>query len=142
MLTIGPSHVQAPIEIVNIEAHLVYKSGDTSANIIGPHPWLLWNTIIGEGEAKRPSNATLVVVVVRGPPTRTVPGAKVRLFISGGSLRDSMQAALVRFDSRGLQRVPFQLAHTGCDSLHLSARLVPSRKPISRSADIAFRCGE
>ena len=141
------SHIQALIDIAKIEAHLVYQFGDTSANIIGPHPWVLWNTIIGEGEAKRPSRATLVVVVVRGPRTRALPRAKVRLSISGRwPLRDSMETALVPFDASGVQRVPFHLAHTGCDSLHLIARLMPSsgaRASVSaRSADIAFNCGE
>ena len=141
-----PCSGQALIDIANIEAHLVYQFGDTSANIIGPHPWVLWNTIIGEGDAKRPSHATLVVVVVRGR-TRAIPRTKVRLSISGRLPgRDSMEAALVPFDSSGVQRVPFHLAHTGCDSLHLTARLVPSsraRASVSpRSADIAFHCGE
>jgi hypothetical protein len=84
------SHPLSEFRIPHIEAHLIFRDGQLSEDIIGPHPWVLWNTIIGEGDATdratgvhHPSEATLVRVVVTGPPNRALPDAKVKLLVIG-----------------------------------------------------------
>ncbi len=97
------------VRIPHIEAHLIFDDGRLSDDVIGPEPAPLWNTIIGEGAAMdrqtgvhHPSEATLVRVVVTGPPNGTLPGAKVKLVVVGLGPSDSViNAALPRLDSTG-----------------------------------------
>ncbi len=109
------SGAQPQFRIPHIEAHLIFEDGQLSDDIIGPHPWVLWNTIIGEGDATdretgahHPSEATLVRVVLTGPPNRTLPGAKVRLVVTGlwGPSDAVIDAALPRLDSSGSRSGP------------------------------------
>ena len=110
--TSGPA---SEFRIRHIEAHLIFEDGGLSDDVIGPHPWVLWNTIIGEGDATdretgahHPSEATLVHVVLTGPPNRTLPGAKVRLVVTGlwGPSDAAIDAALPRLDSSGSRSGP------------------------------------
>ncbi len=103
------SDAQPQFRIPHIEAHLIFKDGQLSDDIIGPHPWVLWNTIIGEGDATdrqtgvhHPSEATLVRVVVSGPPNRTLADAKVKLVVIGLGPSDTViDVALPSLDSAG-----------------------------------------
>ena len=53
--------------ITAIRAHLFYEySGTLSEDILASKP-VLWNTVIGEGEAAEPASDVLVVVEMRGP---------------------------------------------------------------------------
>ena len=85
-----PPRKLSEFRILHIEAHLIFNDGQLSEDIIGARPWVLWNTIIGEGDATdratgvhHPSEATLVRVIVTGPPNRTLPDAKVKLLVIG-----------------------------------------------------------
>jgi len=108
-LSTDSSHPKLQVRIPHIEAHLIFDDGRLSDDVIGPEPAPLWNTIIGEGAAMdrqtgvhHPSVATLVRVVVTGPPNRTLPGAKVKLVVVGLGPSDSViNAALPRLDSTG-----------------------------------------
>jgi len=136
--------------IPHIEAHLIFGDGQLSDDIIGPHPWVLWNTIIGEGDAgdrqtgvHHPSEATLVRVVIAGPPNRTLPNAKVQLLVGGLGPSDTlMEATVASFDSTGRQFIPFRLDGTGCEKIQLTARLGTDRVLDSLRAEIPFECGE
>jgi len=93
------SHQRSQLRIRHIEAHLIFEDGQLSEDIIGPHPWVLWNTIIGEGDATdrqtgvhHPSEATLARVVVNGPPNSTQPDAKVKLVVIGLGPSDTVIA--------------------------------------------------
>jgi len=104
--TSGPA---SEFRIRHIEAHLIFEDGGLSDDVIGPHPWVLWNTIIGEGDATdrqtgvhHPSEATLVRVVVSGPPNRTLADARVKLVVIGLGPSDTViDAALPSLDSAG-----------------------------------------
>ena len=63
----GPIHADVvPIEVAAIEVRLfLADSGQLSEPITEDSE--LWNTIIGEGEATKPSTSTLVKVLVTGP---------------------------------------------------------------------------
>ena len=115
--------------IPHIEAHLIFDDGQLSEDIIGEHPWVLWNTIIGEGDATdhqtgvhHPSEATLVRVVVSGPPNRTLPGAKVKLLVVGlGPSDTTIKATVVPPESMqsGAHSVPVTLPGFGAGPSHI-----------------------
>ena len=148
-----PLSTDPGLRILHIEAHLIFADGQLSPDIIGPHPWVLWNTVIGEGDATdstgvhHPSTATLVRVVITGPSERSFAQARVELRVAGLDAMDTsavgvMEAPLAAFDSSGKQSVPFRLNDTGCVTIRLTARLVTGQVLDSLRAEIPFECGE
>jgi len=163
-----------------MEAHMIFKNDSLSEDIIGSTG--LWNTIIGEGDAMdsqgghHPSGATLVRVIVVGPPDQTLPGAKVKLVVTGLEPRNGvldavmphldlngmpspartakvngpgtgkgprvMEAILTRFDSTGVQAVPFSLDGTGCEHISMTAQLIANHIRDSLQIAVPFECGE
>jgi hypothetical protein len=124
------SHPLSEFRIPHIEAHLIFRDGQLSEDIIGPHPWVLWNTIIGEGDATdratgvhHPSEATLVRVVVTGPPNRALPDAKVKLLVIGLGPSDTVvDVPQTSLDSGGmpvLRRARVNLPGMGAGPSHI-----------------------
>jgi hypothetical protein len=130
-------HSSSEFRITHVEAHLIFADGQLSEDIIGPHPWVLWNTIIGEGDATdratgvhHPSEATLVRVVVTGPPNRTLD-AKVKLLVIGLGPSDTVvNVPQMSLDSGGTpvsRRAPVTLPGMGAGPSHIvmEANLAP-----------------
>jgi hypothetical protein len=67
--------------IADIQAKLFYSnSGRFSANLLGNDKVALHNVIIGEGAGiEGPSDNTLLVVRIQGPPKGSVEGLKLRV---------------------------------------------------------------
>jgi hypothetical protein len=69
-----------PYKIAAIKALLFYNGkGTFSRDVLAKPDFTLWNTIIGEGDAESPSDATLILVEITGssspdepPPSREV----------------------------------------------------------------------
>jgi len=129
------------LSIHPIQARLIYDDSTLSDNIVGPNVWTLWNTIIGEGDAKKPSHSTLIEVPVTAPPGYNPGSAVVELSVAGGHY-DTRLMRLVPFDSSGLQLVRFRLDRTGCERLAMKAELRGSGVRDSVFEDIEFECGE
>jgi len=125
-----------------IRARLIYDDGTLSANIVdSTNVWTLWNTVIGEGDAKKPSHATMIEVPVEDMPHADPRPAVVQLFVAGGRYHPR-DVPLVRFDSTGVQLARFRLDDTGCARLALKAQLRGSAVIDSVFEDIPFACGE
>jgi hypothetical protein len=146
LLAIGASapslHGPWPLRLQAIQARLIYYDGSFSANIVdSTNVWTLWNTIIGEGDAKKPSHATMIEVPVTGSPHADPRPVIVQLFVAGGRYypRD---VPLLPFDSTGLQVARFRLDGTGCNRLALKAQLKGPGVTDSVFEDIPFACGE
>lgn len=136
---------ETALRIRDIEVRLFYHytgtlSGDISAK--REHPFILWNTLIGAGDAKEPSTALLATVVVEGPAGSferdrllefEAVEASGKQFYSGSS-------QLGVFGQNGLHHSGFWLADVSCKDLRLKARLVGA--PGEAVETVTFHCGE
>jgi hypothetical protein len=117
-----------------------YSTDDLIANHISP-----WNSIIGEGPAGQASSATLILVEIAGPSF--VSGTKGTVELKATtSLKTLLQQRIpldTFFTESQMIVIPFFVYGTGCEKLHLTASvLTPKGGKHSRTADVAFECGE
>ncbi len=137
-----PRQSARSIELVGIQAKLYYPATATfSRNILAEPRFALWNTIIGAGDAESPSNATLVLVDLRGAPGTYGERTTVRLrAVAGSRVLVNRAAQLSEFGPDGRQAVGFWIYGTGCEAVDLTATL--SLRSDSVRARIPFECGE
>jgi len=129
----------AAIEAIEVRLFLGH-SGELSEPVA--EGALLWNTIIGGGDAREPSTSTLVKISVTGAPKSYDARAKVLLTVENRrtKTRRVLSKSLGTFNLEGRQFVAFWLAETGCEELQLEAAATGSNAKVKRS--IPFRCGE
>ncbi|HEX9938107.1 MAG TPA: hypothetical protein VGB15_13325 [Longimicrobium sp.] len=138
----GPAPAQ-PAYRLSLRAMLFYSDKGTFSRDILARPVTLWNTPIGEGGSGGASNATLVVVDVRGEGGSYVPERKVQLTVTrnGRTVFQRAEEPGV-LNSSGHTYVGFWLYGTGCDRLRLSARIQGQQPSTPVTATIPFDCGE
>lgn len=133
-------------KIASIKAYLYYDNlGSISDNLIGNKSAILWNTIIGEGYAGKPSNSTLVVVEIAGKDVAPLRRAKANIVV-----RDSDGVVLInqtrRFSIYGNSTkylIPLIVPNTGCSHITILAGLIGrdlNQSTISET--IPYECGE
>jgi hypothetical protein len=128
---------------VSLRAMLFYSDRGTFSPDLIAHPVELWNTVIGEGNSGGPSNATLVVAVVRGEAGSYVPTRRVELTVTAGGREIFKRAEETSVLNReGRTYVAFWLYGTGCRRLRLSARILGQTPSTPVTATIPFACGE
>lgn len=134
----------APYEIAAMHAYLFYNySGDFSDNVIDNEEFILWNTIIGEGSAFEPSDATLVIVYLGGEAGAYEPARQIELTaMEEGKVALKQTADLGVFSEEGRYAVAFWLYNTGCVPVELSVRITGQSKESKKTARINFACGE
>jgi len=132
------------LTITDLRAHLFYSDqGSFSRNILAQPAFALWNTVIGAGDAKGPSNATLLVVEVTGTANSYPSKAQVEIAVSTKGreiLRRHLPVGLL--GEKGHAYVAFWLDNTGCEPLRVSTALLGQTDPSRRVATIPFECGE
>jgi hypothetical protein len=130
--------------VVSVEALLFYSdSGSFSADVLRDSTFSLWNAPTGGGSARGPSTATLLRVVLAGPPN-SYP-RQLRLRVSGragGRTVLSRTSRLGVFGSDGRYYSGFWLYDTGCLPVLVSAELVGANPPSRLHARLGFECGE
>lgn len=133
-----------PYAIKAVTAYLYYNlTNDFSENVIDNKKFTLWNTVIGEGSAKGPSNATLVMVKVQGEPGSYAADRKVELTATaGGKTILKRETGISVLGQSGVSTCAFWLYDTGCVSVTLSARITGQSKPSAMKKTIDFHCGE
>ena len=132
-----------------MHARLYYQStGEISpADLLDGKQHALWNTIIGEGEARRPSAAIFVFVDLVGPWNHHWQG-KLRLTAEDGEHTLLNQTIELDFwvQDAGKLVLPFLICGTGCKELELTATLEglsTDQVDISTlTKTIPFECGE
>ena len=143
---LGPVLATPPYKITSIQAKLFYHDkGTFSRNVLAKPDFGFWNTIIGEGDAEGPSEATLVLVEVLGKSAESeaAPSRKVELTaVAGGKVlvKRAIQVGLFSDDHKFY--AAFWLYDTGCEPVKLTARIVGQSQPSSMSKTIPFECGE
>ena len=110
-----------------------------------PTIFSLWNTIIGEGYAGNPSNATLIIVEISGNNISSNQNAKLSIYVSGSKGR--RVSNLIRqfsiYDEYQKIYIPMFLQDTGCEPLTINTKLIgKGLAPSSLSKTIPFACGE
>jgi hypothetical protein len=139
-----------PYSIADIQAHLYYQESGAfdTANITADASPTLWNTIIGEGSAKSPSGATLVLVKLNGRwvPRAHAPQLRVTVQLDSGGpvLLDQAVSLDALFTEGPSVWVPFIALGTGCGVTQISAALVDAqgRTQTTLARTIPFHCGE
>jgi hypothetical protein len=132
--------------IGGIQAKLFFQqTGTFSEDLLAKTDIGLFNTPLGEGWAKSPSNSTLVVVQVNGRPNSYQRGAVVELLVAEGQgARAVVLKKSVRLLDSGPTRslnVAFWLYNTGCMPLTLRARITGlSASPAEMTKRIPFQC--
>jgi len=156
--SVGRVHAQTPYVIDSIEVRLFYnenddlKKGDIAGNFSKPiddSSFVLWNTIIGAGDAEAPSNQTFVRVhIIRKDPHSeyTLRSLEFLASTATGTLvkRKVSFSMLNEFDKSGYY-IAFMVCDTGCEELRLNAQIVDPKSGMVESAmsrTIPFECGE
>ena len=144
-ITAYRSAATPPYKITAMKAMLFYNgTGPFSRDILNP-PMTLWNTIIGEGEAGAPSEATLVLVEVSGKSSEDVksPPRKVEFTATlDGKVMVKRATDIGLFSDGGKFYAPFWLYDTGCGKVKITARILGQTQPSSMTKTIPFECGE
>ena len=130
------------LEVREIEVRLFHSHTGTFSEPI-PEGAVLWNTIIGEGDAREPSTSTLVKVKVVGAPSKFKERTAVQLTVR--TVGQNTQPTILRkslglFGKDGGQFVAFWLPNTGCEALLLAASVTGSSSALKHT--VPFKCGE
>lgn len=131
-------------KITAVRAQLYYRTDGTfSEDMLVAKDLSLWNTIIGEGWAGKPSNSTLVTVEVTG---KNLPIGKVKLNITAtGDKNRVMGKTLVDvdiYDDQTKFYAGLWLDKTGCEKVKITSRLIGVPKATVVTKTIPFNCGE
>ena len=145
----NPNQEGGIYSVAAIHAHLYYHAtGKTNpTDLLDDKNHVLWNTIIGEGEAREPSAAIMVFVDLTGRWFTECEG-RLRLIATDSkkTLLDQTLELGLWFNMRGKVTLPFFVCGTGCEAVRITATLegIPASK-IDRAfitETVPFECGE
>jgi hypothetical protein len=130
--------------IAGIEAKLFYSnSGRFSANILGNPKIVLHNTPIGEGTIGGPSENTLIIVKIQGPPRGELDGLELSIVATtkADTLADR-DIDVGAMNSTGNYYAACWLDDTGCDPVTVEVRLIHGKESQRAVAMIPFVCSD
>lgn len=144
-----PNQEGGIFSVAAIHAHLYYHAtGQTNpTDLLDGKDHVLWNTIIGEGEARQPSVAIMVLVDLTGRWSTECEG-RLRLTATDSkkTLLDQTLELDLWFNERGKVTLPFFVCGTGCEAVRITATLegIPASKVHKAflTETIPFDCGE
>ncbi|HVP91099.1 MAG TPA: hypothetical protein VMS75_07785 [Terriglobales bacterium] len=147
--TAGTAADTEKFAVAAIHAHLYHEStGEiNSTDLLDGKDHALWNTIIGEGEARKPSSTILVLVDLVGPSFLNAHGALL-LKVSDGekTLLEKTLSLCDWFNTGNKLVLPFLVYGTGCKKLEITATLqgLPNAqvKTPTLKKLVLFECGE
>jgi len=144
---IAESEQPARYRVAEIRAHSFYPvRGEFDERDLFDPTLVLRNVIGGEGDAKDPTEITLVLVTIEGPSF--VSGTKGAVELQANAPGASPPRQSIPFHSLFSEEnritVPFLIHGTGCEPLALEARItgVAGDPPAPKKATIPFHCGE
>lgn len=136
--------------ISDVRAFLIYEeNGAASRNILNGD-FVLWNAVIGEGDAENHSSATLVHIILTtdGKPPKVATALSFSAVSAGGEGGNYAKKLDYVFPASGNGKlfIPFILHDTGCREITLTAKLIDRAKPATVYQTvrkiIPFNCGE
>jgi len=135
---------QKKFEIAAIEAKLFYSNtGRFSSNIVGKPKFVLHNVVAGEGSAEGPSESTLLIVRLQGPPRGFLKELRLRVTAraEGDTLADH-EFEVGAMNSAGNYYTACWLEDTGCQPIDVVAELRSGKERKQVQANIPFDCAE
>lgn len=139
---VGPARAQS-VQVEDVGIRLFYEtSGTLSEDITKQKEFHLWNTLIGEGDAKEPASSFLITVTLSGKPESFRKRAVVTV-----TIRDANSQARVPtvhriknlvFGRTGRLVKAVWVENRVCSPLIISAAVQHS----SRTIHVPFSCGE
>lgn len=133
------------IRLAGFGAHLFYEPlGKVDPRDLMDHKVVLWNTMIGEGEAEAPSNTTLVIVKLSGGPFLTGTRGTVAFRAKSDERVLKTETALLSsfFNDGETLAIPFVVVGTGCGRVELTAELTTPRGRQRQTEALEYPCGE
>ena len=138
--------ITPPYEITAVKAMLFYDGSATfSPDVLAKPDFRFWNTIIGEGDAKAPSNSTLVLVEVTGHPSPNEAPHSRKVELTATTSRKILLKRTIDiglFGNDGKFYAAFWLYDTGCTPVALKARIVGQAEDSAIQKTLNFRCGD
>jgi hypothetical protein len=143
--TAKPNH--SSYRVAAIRAMLFYTDSGTFSPDLLTYKGLinLWNVPANQRadhEIGGPSNATLVVIEIRGPSDSYIPNRRVDFRATTAKKVLSHRSSDIYLSGTGVGYLAFWLTDTGCEPIQLSARLIGQAEASRQSAEIPFHCGE
>jgi len=130
--------------IAGIEAKLFYSnSGRFSASILGNPKIVLHNTPAGEGTIEGPSESTLLLVRVQGPPKGELEGLQLRM--TATTRKDTLadrEIDVGSMNTAGNFYAACWLDDTGCEPVTVAVQLIHGNQSQRKLAIIPFECSE
>jgi hypothetical protein len=115
---------EADKDNIEVSAYLVYDDGSISDFDVLNEDVVLWNTIIGEGDAEKPSNKVKIIVSGKGN--------NLRINIMNG------EEIVIDKDISISNKTEFIISDTGCEQVTINIK----NKNIDYRDNIDFQCGE
>jgi len=152
LFLIPEKSIVAQSKITAIEANLFYNAnksesegqnvaGEFSVNIIGTN-FTLWNTIIGEGDAKGYSNQTVVIVEITSNESSDKDQILKLKASSDNKILLQQEQAFSNINN-AKYKLLFLINNTGCKPVDIKCELFSKGKLISSlTKSINFECGE
>jgi hypothetical protein len=129
-------------QIEDIRVQLFYeRSGTLSEDLTKLKKLSLWNTVIGEGDAKEPANSFLVSVDIRGKPDSFVKQESIAVTVFDKAKKTMVMQR--RFDGLlfgkdGRLVKPVFVENRTCAPIEITAR----GKSGAKTVTVPFACGE
>jgi hypothetical protein len=137
----GPAGAQA-LKVGDIKVQLFYElSGTLSDDLTKQKNLSLWNTLIGEGDAKEPASSFLVSVVILGKPDSYDKQRAVSVVVTDKTKKSVVmqrQFSGLAFDRSGRVVKALFVENRTCASIEITARSGDS----VRTEALPFECGE
>ncbi len=133
---------KSPLKLHAIKAQLIYQSSGTfSEDLITSNNFVYWNTIIGEGSAKEPTDKLLVMVQVKSSKKELNPkGEKILITVKENGKVKAESEQTVGFMTNFSYHVPLIVNNIGCEPLTITAKI--KGDSLSLEKEIPFKCGE
>lgn len=142
MMTGGMASAQdATVESIGVQLFYEYN-GTFSDDLAKRKELSLWNTMIGEGDAKQPANSFLVTVTVKGAPETFDKAAALTVTVTGDKRKNKVAEKVFKgilFGSEGRVVKPLFVHDWICAPLTITAKLKSGSSKIFK---LPFRCGE
>jgi hypothetical protein len=131
----------ATIESISVQLFYEYN-GTLSDDLTKRKELGLWNTMIGEGDAKQPANSFLVTVTVRGAPETFDKAAVLTVTVTGDKRKNKVAEKVfsgILFGSEGRVIKPVFVSDWVCAPLTVTAKM---KSGSSKTFQLPFQCGE
>jgi len=132
-------------KVEGIHAYLFYETlGSVDDRDLVSGRFALWNTIIGAGDAKGPSNTTMIVVDLTGPSFVSGTKGTVKFSAKNGTrvLRRETVSLESFFSETGKLSIPFLVVGTGCSTLTVDVGIAVKGKTHAFTKKLEYPCGE